>query len=168
VTESWRRKSPQTPRWAASSWRLRLHAFLQVVMPFLKVSSTIVIVLLSSTPARRRSSGTPSLVGFGPGLIEALAIFTIEADEIDDGLRRDADGLALHQVEGKAGIARKRPLPQNHCFVCRSPSSLGNPFDLFEHFLLNRCRLQIDQMDFAPFRPRAGDGFGAPGASCRR
>src|SRR6185437_15911699 len=55
-----------------------------------------------------------ALVGLGSGLVEALAqVLAIEADEVDDGLRRDADRLARLQIEREAGVARKLALPQH-------------------------------------------------------
>src|SRR5215471_4247889 len=62
-----------------------------------------------------------ALVRFGACLIEPFAkILPVEANEIDDGLRRDADGLSGLHVESKADIARQLPLPQ-HGFCHVSP-----------------------------------------------
>src|SRR5882724_6427380 len=63
-----------------------------------------------------------SLVGLGPGLVEAFAqIVAIKADEVDNGLRCDPSGLALLQIEYKAGVSRKFALPKQFIGHSRLP-----------------------------------------------
>ena len=55
-------------------------------------------------------------------LIKPLAqVLAIEADEIDDGLRRDTNRLALLQIECEADISRKLTLPLHNIIHAHAP-----------------------------------------------
>src|SRR3981081_4780862 len=100
------------------------HAFLQIVMSFLEGvfnnGHQRVVEFRNQIVAGGQKN--LSLIGLGSGLIKSLAqVLAIEADEIDDGLRCNTNGLALLQIEREAGISWKLTLPQHNVIHAYAP-----------------------------------------------